>query len=116
MRQSGSFSRQVSASLRQLSEGERVCGFLRAIYPEKTAANVAADTGIAARTVEKWLERLSAPSWAHGLRLAAAYGPEFLCAVMDAPPTWLTEAGRAASRARIEAKIAALSAQLQDHA
>ncbi|GBD48144.1 hypothetical protein [Methylopila sp. Yamaguchi] len=110
MRQSGVIFRHFGATARRMLDGERVCAFLRAIYPEKTAANVAADTGVPARTVEKWLERLSSPSWPHGLRLVAAYGPEFLCAVMDTPPAWLTEAGRAAARAQLEAQIAEIEA------
>ncbi len=114
MRTSGFSHRHAAASFRQLSDGERVCAFLRSIYPEKTAANVAADTGISARTIEKWLERLSAPSWPHGIKLFRAYGPEFMCAVMDNPPRFLTEAGRAQARARLDAKIAELEALRQE--
>lgn len=113
MRQSGPFSRQASCSFRQLSDGERVCSFLRKTHPEKTAANVAADTGISVRTIEKWLERLSAPSWAHGVRLLATYGPEFMCAVMDAPPAWLDQAARKERRTRVTAMRDELSRLLE---
>jgi hypothetical protein len=95
---------------------ERVCTFLREIHPAKTADNTAADTGISSPTVRKWLEGKASPSGAGVVRLVAVYGPEFLCAVMDAPPAWLTEAGRDASRARLEEKIAALRTQLEGHA
>ena len=74
---------------------ERTMAFLRRVHPHKTADNVSADTGIAASTIGRWLDRGSAPtSWAF-LRLIAAYGPEFACAVMDHPPAWLDRAAEA---------------------
>lgn len=92
---------------------ERVCAFLREAYPTKTADSVAADTGIPAARVRKWLEGKAYPSGAAVVLLTAAYGPEFLCAVMDSPPAWLTEAGRAQARARISTQIAELEALLE---
>ncbi len=82
------------------------------MYPVKTADNVAADTGISANTVSKWLDRGSAPtSWAF-LRLLSAYGPDLVCAVMDSPPAWLDRAAKEQRRERLEAQIAALQSQL----
>lgn len=114
MRQSKGPFRHLSVTTREeTTDAERVCAFLRAKHPVKTAANVSADTGIAAKTVEKWLERTSSPSWPHGLLLVTAYGPEFLCAVMKHPPGWMTEDGRAERRARVTAQMAALARQLE---
>ena len=93
---------------------ERTTEFLRALYPVKTADNVAADTGISANTVSKWLDRGSAPtSWAF-LRLLEAYGAEFACAVMAKPPVWLDRAAREQKRDRLQAQIATLQAELEE--
>lgn len=92
---------------------DRVCAFLRSVYPSKTADQVAADTGIAAGTVRKWLEAKASPSGAAVVLLTAVYGPEFVCAVMDQPPAWLHENARRAERARIEAQMAVLRARLE---
>ncbi|MCC0809419.1 hypothetical protein FPV16_25015 [Methylobacterium sp. W2] len=91
---------------------ERTTDFLRTLYPQKTADNVAADTGIAANTIAKWLDRGSAPtSWAF-LRLLEAYGAEFACAVMAKPPAWLDRAARDQRNDRLQAQIAKLQSQI----
>lgn len=113
MRQDRVFGRQVGVSRRQLSVGERTAAFLRSVHPERTAANVAADTKgrITAKTVEKMLERQSAPSATNWIILFETYGPEFMCALLgERAPAWLTEAGRAQARAQLDAKIAELEA------
>ncbi len=112
MRQSGVIRRQAGVKFRQLSVGERIAAFLRGRHPERTAANVAADTRgrISGKTVEKLLERLSAPSLPTWFVLVETYGPELTCAVMENPPAWLTEAGRAQARLRLDAEIAKLEA------
>jgi hypothetical protein len=95
---------------------ERTMEFLRRIHPHKTADNVSADTGIAASTIGRWLDRGSAPtSWAF-LRLIAAYGPEFACAVMDHPPAWLDRAARDEESRRLRTQIEALQARLEGNA
>lgn len=98
----------------QIEVADGVCAFLRALYPDKTAANVHADTGIRVKTVEKWLARVSAPGAAHLVVLVAVYGPEFLCAVTRNPPAWMTAAGRAARRAEVAAQVDQLHASLED--
>ncbi|RXF67558.1 hypothetical protein [Hansschlegelia zhihuaiae] len=98
----------------QIEVADGVCAFLRARYPDKTAANVHADTGIRVKTVEKWLAKVSAPGAAHLVVLVTVYGPEFLCAVTRDPPPWLTAAGRAARRAEVTAQIDELVAELED--
>ncbi|GJD92891.1 hypothetical protein [Methylobacterium iners] len=91
---------------------ERTTAFLRQVYPTKTAENVAADTGISANTIAKWLDRGSAPtSWAF-LRLLTAYGPELACAVMTDPPAWLDRAAREEQARRLRCEIADLQARL----
>lgn len=113
MRQDRVFGRHAGVSRRQLSAGERTTAFLRSLHPEKTAANVAADTRgrISAKTVEKMLERQSAPSLANSIILFEVYGPEYMCALMgDRAPEWLSAAGRAAARTRVDVRIAELKA------
>ncbi|GLK69208.1 hypothetical protein GCM10008179_28460 [Hansschlegelia plantiphila] len=101
----GKFSRGVSC------DPERVVAFLRSRHPTKMPEAVEADTGIAAATVRKW--PASAPSFAAFLRLVGAYGPELLCACMEAPPAWLDDAARRERRARVTAQIADLSNLLE---
>lgn len=109
---------QYSASARQLSVkkaadvGTRVIDFLRGLHPTKTADCVFADTGIAAATVAKWLERASVPGGIAIIRLTAVYGPEFLNAIMHSPPAWLDAAARAEEQRKVRAQIAALQARL----
>lgn len=91
---------------------ERLGDFLRAKHPVKTAENVAADTGIAAPTVARWLDRGSAPTLWATLRLVGAYGAEVLCALMDQPPASLETAARAERRNRLLAEISDLEARL----
>ena len=114
-RQFTGIGRQVAVAARQLSDGERVCDFLRSLYPDRTAANVAADTRgrISARTVENWLVRASAPSFSHTFTLIRTYGPAFMCACMDDAPDWLDEAARRAEQARLEAQYAELKSRIE---
>lgn len=95
---------------------DRVASFLRRRYPSKTAIAVAADTGIEASAVAKWLERGDvAPSGAAILRLIFAYGPEFLCAITTKPPSWLERARaheqEAKAHGELEAALASFTSQ-----
>ena len=91
---------------------DRFSNFLRSKYPIKTADNVAADTGLPAATVQRWLDRGSAPSlWALG-KLIGAYDAEVLCATLENPPAWLMAAARQQERERLEREIAGLRARL----
>lgn len=94
---------------------ERLGAYLRAIHPSKTASNVAADTGINADTISKWLDSGCAPSWTAALALLVAYGPEAFCAALgrDAP-AWLTVAGQDAELARLAAEREALDARIAE--
>jgi hypothetical protein len=89
-----------------------VIAFLRRRHPLKTADHVGVETGVPAGTVQKWLDRGSAPSVAHYCRLWLAYGPEFLAATTDRAPAWLDAAHRAEEAARLKAEIAAREARL----
>lgn len=91
--------------------GGRICAFLRGIYPEKTAANVCADTAISPKTVENWLAGVAAPRSIHFVRLFLAYGPEFLRAAAGTPPAWLDEACQTREREQLARQIAALQAR-----
>ncbi|MCJ2051698.1 hypothetical protein [Methylobacterium sp. J-070] len=91
---------------------DRFSNFLRSKYPIKTADNVAADTGLPVATVQRWLDRGSAPSlWALG-KLIGAYDAEVLCAALESPPGWLVAAARQQERERLEREIAGLRARL----
>ena len=87
--------------------------FLRARHPFKTAAHVAADTGCSIEQVRKWLAGAAEPNHSATLRLIAAYGPEFLAAVMPQRFEWLDEGVRAARRAALKSEIAARERELE---
>ncbi|MGC5781624.1 hypothetical protein [Methylobacterium sp. NFXW15] len=86
--------------------------FLRGRYPDKTAANVSADTRLPADTVKKWLGLVAAPNGRAMLVLACVYGPEVLVAVLRRPPGWLVQSARMAEQVRLEAELAELTAKL----
>lgn len=92
---------------------ERLSSFLRAKHPSKTADNVAADTGIGAATVARWLDRGSTPRMDSLSQLVGAYGAEVLCAILDRPPPALIAAARQEERERVEGEIARLRAQIE---
>lgn len=117
MRQSSQASRQMSAGARtdvaeRQAKAERIISFLRQRYPLKTADNVAADIGGSAETIQKMIDRASAPSaWTYG-RLVCAYGPAFLCAALANPPAWIVTAAHAERLASVEAEYARITAEL----
>lgn len=94
--------------------GERIAAYLRALYPQKTAANVAVDTGSSVAQVEKWLGGDVCPNGAAILRMICAYGPDFIkSALGDQCPAWLDAAHNAAEDARRENQISVLREQLR---
>lgn len=117
MRQSSQATGQLSDSNRtdvaeRQAKAERIIAFLRQRYPMKTADNVAADIGGSAESIQKMIDRVSAPSaWTYG-RLVCAYGPAFLCAALAKPPTWVVAAAHAERLARVEAEHARITAEL----
>lgn len=104
-------SRQTDSAART-NVGERVIAFLRQRHPIKTADNVAADSGVPAGTVQKWLDRGSAPSVVHFARLVSAYGPDVAALAFASPPAWLDHAQRTERAAILRAEIAAREAML----
>lgn len=112
MRKSGEIFRKVEVIDTQVF-GERVAEFLRGEHPAKTAASVEAETGISAKTVEKWLAGASAPSGAAYHRLIKTYGPElFVFVSPDASPRSLKEAARLSRQDRLERQAASIRQQL----
>ena len=107
MRQASHTGRRPSLSI-PTNVGARVVAFIRARHPGKTADNVAAETGVSAASVAKWLERGNAPNAVAMLMLIAAYGPEFLASVVPHAPNWLSAAARAEQLAAIDAEFASL--------
>ncbi len=69
--------------------GERLIAFLRERYPQKTADCVAADTGIPATNVAKWLSGASLPNFRAVIALLIAYDVDFWAAVVPNPPAFV---------------------------
>lgn len=82
------------------------CRFLRETHMSATAQHVAAATGIAASTVDKWLREAANPSADHLALLLAAYGAPLMAAAFPVSQDWL------AGQVRHE-KIQAALEQLQ---
>ncbi|KUL93453.1 hypothetical protein DK26_23320 [Bosea sp. WAO] len=96
----------------RVAKAERIIAFLRQRYPVKTAENVAADIGGCVETIQKMIDRVSAPSaWTYG-RLVCAYGPSFLCSALANPPGWIVAAAHAERLASVEAELTRITAEL----
>ncbi|WP_367622874.1 hypothetical protein [Labrys neptuniae] len=87
---------------------DRVTAHLRKIYPNKPSEHVAAATDLPVDTVRKWFARQNTPNGPAIVRLVFVYGIEFLCAIMDEPPHWLSRAADAEELATLDAEFAAL--------
>lgn len=87
--------------------------YLTARHPIKTAAAVAAETGLQEATVTRWLAGRSAPSSPALLVLVGTYGPSVLAAAMAHPPRWLDDATARQKRAEIEAELESLTRALR---
>jgi hypothetical protein len=88
--------------------------FLRDKFPEDTAKSVARALGMKShRTVENWLGGYSRPDFFACGAMIAAWGPEFINAVMDKPPAWACEALAREELADLERRAAALKARLR---
>lgn len=110
--------RQLSQSRRQVSDApdaahDRMCEFLRERHPQKTAECVQADTKgrVKARTVQKWFERTSAPSFKPFYILIETYGAEFVAAVAENAPETIRDAARIEKDRRYESKLRELKSQ-----
>lgn len=94
-------------------DAQRLADFLRRRHPRDTAAHVAAETGIALRTVANWLTgSVAAPTFAHAMRLVAAYGPSLVMACVEPVPGWAREAAASERRRAIAAEIDRLTHEL----
>lgn len=92
--------------------GARVAAFLRGRYPVKTASCASAETGIHAATIEKMLERESAPSAHAFLLMAQAFGPAFMLDCYIQPPQWLSDAAHAARIRDAETRLEQAQAEI----
>lgn len=113
MRQAWGLSRRDVGSL-PTDVGPLVVRFLRELHPAGTAKAVARDTGMSPASVEKLIERQSAPNAANLLRLIAVYGPPFLAAVLPDGLGWLADAARAEEAAELDRTIAAAERRLAE--
>ena len=91
--------------------------FLRKRHPHKTAASVAAETGISERVIEKWLSgEVQSPAYSATIRLIYVYGPSLLSAaiaeLMPDQPSWLDDVRRAELQKQLERQIAELHSTL----
>lgn len=116
MRQSSPIRGQLSPKRGQLSPecAERAMAWLRARHPVKAPEEIESATHgmVSAATAKKWMGRQSAPSFVAAMALIAAYGPEFLHAVMDQPPAWLCAASRAERLAALEVERARIAREM----
>jgi hypothetical protein len=104
----GRFAQQPPAAI-----AGRLRLYLTARHPVKTAAAVAAATGLNESGIAKWLDGRSAPSSPALLVLVGTYGPSVLAAAMANPPQWLDDAAAQQRRAEIEAELDALTRALR---
>lgn len=88
------------------------CRMFRRFHPVKTADGVAADLGASPRTVENWMSGVSAPSLIWFVRILACYGPDVLAEFLPGSCGWLAVALRAQELAALEARHAALAAEI----
>lgn len=95
-------------------EHARLVRWLKARWPQNTAKAAARDIGAPFRTVQNWLAGTSTPSAIWIIRLIAAYGPEFLAAIMTDPPSWIDQAKIAQERAVLARQMAVLEAQTRE--
>ena len=86
--------------------------FLRRRHPSDTAKQVATETGVPSRTVKKWLIEGAAPTFAHAMRLVAAYGPALIVACVAPCPGWASTAAASERRRAIEEEMARLAGEL----
>ena len=105
-------SRDDLANVRA-SGGDGLAGFLRRRHPSKTAEAVAAETGLPAGSVRKWIYGETTPSLSALAVLAESYGAECLAAAfLGHVPAWLDEAVRVQRRAEYLRQIAETKAKL----
>ena len=87
--------------------------FCRARFPTKTAAHVAAETGLPADSVKKWIAGEAVPGGKALLALLCIYGPELAFAMLNDAPAWLNEAARQERQRALEASISRQRAELE---
>ena len=93
--------------------GERVASYLRAQHPDKTAIYVAAEIGVSAETVRKWLEQNSVPNGRVMLALIRRYRMSFIDNVLgEDADGWIAELARQEEQERLEAQASAIRHQL----
>lgn len=67
------------------------CRFIRAQYPQSTAAHLAALLGVTISCTEKWLSGQTRPSGDHLAAMIGIFGPEFLAVTIPATNEWATQ-------------------------
>lgn len=118
MRKSGPNETVFSPNGGKLSpeSAARAAAFLRQAHPSKTPEFVETRTGglVSAGAVKKWLAGAGSPSFIACMALIVAYGPEFLAAVLDDPPGWLSAAARQERQRALEAEQARIAREIED--
>lgn len=100
-------------SSRSTFDLDGLSAWLRARHPVKTAAAVAAETGLPQTRIQKWLAGAATPTGASLVALLAAYGPAVLAASMDHVPDWLDEQVRADELATLRREQERLRARMK---
>lgn len=85
--------------------------FARARHPTKTAACVAAETGLPIDSVKKWLAGDAVPGGRALLALLCLYGPDLAHAMLNGMPAWMSSAARAERARKLDAEIAVRRAE-----
>ena len=104
----------MSCELSAKTLGEQVVRFVRRRHPTKTAANIAAETGLGEKQIKAWLEGRAAPGSVAILRLIATYGPEFQSEIMPVHLSWLDNAVMQAREDALLSEIEARQKQLAE--
>lgn len=105
---------QAKIGKKQEEVVERAAQYLRDLYPAKTAEHVAADTGLSANTVAKWLAGVSYPNGRATIALISTYGAEFLAAVMPERVEWISRAALDAEHNRLADKRRHIEARMRE--
>jgi hypothetical protein len=98
----------------KLDRLELALAFLRAKHPFKTADCVAAQTGISANTISKWLRGESRPGWGHTMALIGVYGADFLWASSPQSRVWLAPARKLEELRQLESERVRLNQRIKE--
>ncbi len=86
--------------------------FLRAKFPQATAAQVGHLIGAPSSTVDKWLRGEARPSLEYYAQMVAVFGPVLVAASLKETPFWLVKAAGDDQKRAIKQQIRGLEREL----